>query len=94
MLYKLDEWQGASGVWYCNCLQSLKTNAACWYAPARVFGISPAEFIKLVVGKYGADQVRYSADSGFFSYGWTSQAKMRIYKNDVNRIAREKNFQI
>ena len=94
MLYRVEEWQGASGIWYCNCISALTTNAAKWYAPARVLGISPAEFVKLVVEKYGADQVRYFADSGFFLYGWTSQEKMRVFKNALNAEARKKNFQI
>ena len=94
MLWRCSEWQGASGLWYCNCTDSLTTNAAKWYAPARVLGISPAEFIKLVIGKFGADKVAYSLDTGFFHYAWTSQDKMRIYKNYINRVAREKNFQI
>ena len=94
MLYKLSEWQGASGFWYCNCIDSLTTNAVKWYAPARILSISPAEFVKLVIGKFGADVVSYNQESGFFHYAWTSQEKMRIYKNYINRIAREKNFQI
>lgn len=94
MLYKLSEWQGASGLWYCNCIDSLATNAAKWYAPARVLGISPAEFVKLVIGKFGADVVSYSQESGFFHYAWTKQEKMRSFKNYINRVAREKNFQI
>ena len=94
MLYKLEEWQSGSGLWYCNCISSLTTNASKWYAPARVLGISPAEFVKLVIGKFGADKVSYNPESGFFYYAWTSQEKMRIYKNYINRIAREKNFQI
>ena len=94
MLWQCSEWQGASGVWYCNCLQSLTTNASCWYAPARILGISPAEFIKLIIGKYGADHVKYFPDSCFFSFGWTDQLKMRIFKNEINRVARTKNFQI
>ena len=94
MLYKLSEWQGASGLWYCNCIDSLTTNAAKWYAPARVLGISPAELVKLVIGKFGADVISYNAESGFFHYAWTSQAKMRIYKNYINAEARKEKFQI
>lgn len=94
MLYKVEEWQGASGIWYCNCLQSLNTNASCWYAPARVLGISPAEFIKLITEKYGADHIKYFPESGFFSYGWTNQEKMRKFKNTLNAEARKRNFLI
>lgn len=94
MLYKVTEWQGMSGIWYCNCLDSLTTKASHWYAPARVLGISPADFIKLIIETYGADQVKYYPENGFFSYGWTSQAKMRVFKNFLNAEARKKNFQI
>lgn len=94
MLYKLDEWQGASGIWYCNCIAALTTDAVKWYAPARVLGISPAEFIKLLIGKYKADEVKYFPESGFFSFGWKDQVNMRKFKNDVNAIARQKNFQV
>ena len=94
MIWQCSEWQGASGYWYCNCIDSLTTNAAKWYAPARILGISPAEFIKLVIVKYGADKVSYNPKTNFFSYAWTDQSKMRTFKNSINAEARKKNFLI
>ena len=94
MIWQCSEWQGASGIWYCNCTQPLSTSASCWYTPARILGVSPADFIKLVINKFGADQVKYFPDSCFFSYGWSDQSKMRKFKKYINAEARKRNFLI
>ena len=93
MLYKVTEWETLSG-WHCACVDNLKEDSGAWYMPARVLGITPAQFIELVINEYGADRVSFSKDTCYFHYSWSSQTKMRKFKNMLNKVAREKNFQI
>lgn len=93
MLYKATEWEAMSG-WKCGCVDNLKEDSGAWYMPARVLGITPAQFIELVINEYGADRVSFNKDACFFHYAWSSQEKMRKFKNYLNKVAREKNFQI
>ena len=94
MIWQCSEWQGASGYWYCNCTSNLSNDGAKWYVPARILNISPADFIKLIINKYGADIVGYNQERNFFHYAWTEKTKMRSFKNFINAEARKKNFLI
>ena len=94
MIYKSEEWQGASDQWYCNCLSNLKSNAGAWYIPARILNISPAQFIELLITEYKPDHFHFDKDTGFCCWSWTKQADMRKYKNWINSEARKVNFQV
>ncbi len=89
----MSEWQGGSGLWYCNCVDNLKNDSGAWYHPARILGISPADLVCLLVKEYGAE-ISYNLDKCFVSYSWKNQANMRKFKNKVNAEARKKNYQI
>ncbi len=93
MLFKLDEWQGASGKWYCGCTADLANQSNRWYTPARVLGVAPAAMLKELVEKYDAE-LFHNEDFSFVGYSFISQTKMRQFKNLVNAKAREKSFQI
>ena len=54
MIWQVKEWESESG-WHCKCVDDLANNSAAWWLPARVLGISPAEFIKLLLTKYKPD---------------------------------------
>ena len=94
MLYKLTEWQGATGRWYCGCVDALGSKNNVWWLPAKILDITPAAFIELVVNTYGADNISFNKDTFFFSFSWSDQNKERKYKNFINAAARKKNFQI
>lgn len=94
MLFKVTEWQAASGNWYCGCVDNLAGDSGAWYLPARILNISPAAFIELLVTKFKPDDIWYSKEKCVLVYSWKSQAKMRVYKNWLNAEARKKNFQI
>ena len=93
-LFKMTEWQSASGKWYCGCIDNLAGDSGAWYLPARILNISPAEFIELLIKKYEPDDIYYNKETGFFSYSWTDQSKMRVFKNWINTKARTAKFQI
>ena len=81
MVYKMTEWQGGSGIWYCNDVSDLKHGKGAWYYAAAALNISPIDFVKLVIEKFNPDKVYWNEETGFFSYGWTKQANMRKFKN-------------
>ena len=94
MVWKAEEWQGGSGIWYCNCISDLANGSGTWYIPARILGISPAQFISLLFNEYKPDYFHYNKEKSFCMWGWTNQSKERLYKNWINKKAREVNFQI
>ena len=94
MLYKLEEWQGSSGLWYCEYTSSYPKGVTKWLIPSRMLGIPADEFIKLLIAKYQPDVIHHNEDCSYVGWAWKSQAKMRVYKNAMNKLARELNFQI
>lgn len=94
MLYKLSEWQSPSGRWHCNNIDKLAEESGVWYAPARVLGISPAEFVKLLLAKYKPDHFTFDKEKCICLWSWDDQTAMRKYKNEINAAARKVNFQI
>ena len=94
MLYQMKEWEDINGKWHCNCVDDLGGNAGLWYVPARILGISPAEYIKLVIETYKPDDVYFNKENCLCFWSWTNQVNMRKFKNMINATARKKNFQI
>ena len=92
--YEAKIWQGQSGRWYCNDTSHIGAGSADWYIPARIMGISPAQFIEYLLKEFQPDYYYYDADKNFFSYSWASQSKANYFKLTINRIARDKNFQV
>ena len=94
MIYHADEWQGASGIWYCEHTGSYPQGVQKWVVPARILGVSVDEFLKLLIEKFKPDHISYCKDGSFVSWGWSKQSEMRKFKNFINSEARKKNFQI
>lgn len=93
MLYRCEEWQ-INGTWYCEHTASFPKDVQMWVVPARILGISPADFLKLLIEKYQPDKFFHNEDYSFVGWGWSSQSKMREYKRFINKKARERNFHI
>lgn len=91
-LLRYDEWQGGSGLWYCNDTSDLCSVRALWWAPARMLNISPEEFTQMLIRDFKPDHLRYCQESDVLIYGWKSQAAMRKYKNWLNAQARKYNY--
>jgi Uma2 family endonuclease len=92
-IWKATEWETTSG-WHANCVDNLAKGSGAWWHPARILGISPAQFIELLLTKYKPDHFMYSKDTCFCTWSWSDQNKMREFKNFINRKAREANYQI
>ena len=93
-LYKCEEWQGSSGIWYCEHTSTFPKNVVKWVVPARILGLTPADFLRYLINEYQPDEVYHNEDCSFVGWGWRDQAKMRKYKNWINAEARRKNFKI
>lgn len=93
-LYRCEEWRSASGIWYCEHTSSFPQNVQKWVVPARILGLTPADFLKLLIKDFKPDQIFHNEDCSFVGWGWKSQSQMREYKRFINKKARECNFQI
>ena len=94
MLYKLQEWKDAVGYWRCEHTESYPKDVVKWVVPARLMGISPAEFLQWLIDNYKPDTIHHNEDSSLVFWGWKSITQMRKYKNYINKLSREQNFQI
>lgn len=94
MLYRCEEWKSTANIWYCEHTASFPRDVQKWVVPARILQVTPADFIQLLIDEFEPDKIYHNEDCSFVSWGWTSQAKMRRYKNWINQKARECNFQI
>lgn len=90
-LYKAEEWQGADDKWHVGDCSDLGHNSNCWYYPARILGISPAELILLLVNEYGAECKWLETT---LIYKWGDLNKARKWKNFINARARAIKFYI
>lgn len=94
MLYRLEEWQGASGVWYCEHTRSFPANVEKWVVPARVLNMSVDDFLRMLIKDFKPDVITVKKDGSFVSWGWSKQSEMRKFKNWMNAKSRAINFQI
>lgn len=93
-IYYCEEWYSPSGIWYCEHTSSFPCNVQKWIVPAKILGITPAEFLKFLIEEFKPDKFYHNEDCSFVSWGWSSQSQMRRYKNFINKKAREINFKI
>jgi hypothetical protein len=90
-LLRSEEW-GEPGSWYCNDTSDLCSVRALWWVPARMLGISPAEYVQLLIDKFHPDKIKYFEDTNVLVYSWRKQADMRAFKNWLNAQARKYNY--
>ena len=81
---QLTEWQSASGAWYC----ADTTNFTKWWYIPRKLKMSFEDYIQLLLD-YGAQKITYCGETDVLIFSWSSQTKMRKYKNDINRRLRQ-----
>lgn len=95
MLYKATEFTTIDGQTRVICDDLVGTGRN-WVEPARVLGISPADLALKLKNEYNANITPYRKNGKitFIGYSWNSLADARRFKNYVNKIARETNYQI
>ena len=90
-LLKYVEW-GETGRWYCNDTSDLCSIRAKWWVPARMLGISPADYVKLLIEKFHPDRIKYSEEHDVLVFSWKRLDDMRKFKNWLNAEARKHKF--
>lgn len=93
-LYKVTEWKGASGLWYCNDVEDLGNGSGRWWVPARMLGLSLDRYVEMLVHDFKVDKISYNEERDVLIYAWRKQADMRKYKNWINDKARKAQFYI
>ena len=97
-LLRYEEFE-LNGRWYCNDTKELNRKdsvASLWYTPARMLNMELADYVKMLIERFEVDHISYGGteyhEAGVLVYSWDSQAKMRVFKNFINKKARELNF--
>lgn len=93
-IWQSDVWQGSSGKWYCNNTKNLGAGSGEWYLPARILDMTPAAFIEYLIKEFKPDYCYYDEDKNFFSYAWADYGNCNRWKLYINKVSRQKNFQI
>lgn len=93
-LYKCTEWQGSSGLWYCNDIEDLGNGSGRWWIPARMLGLSLDKYVEMLIKDFKVDNIKYNEERDVLIFSWRKQADMRKYKNWINAAARKANFYI
>ena len=94
ILYKVSEWQGGSGYWYCNNIQNLAGPTAKWWAAARLLNISLTDYILLLKNDFNATIGKYNRDTDYLAISWKNYSDCHRYVLFINKKAREKNFMV
>lgn len=92
-IFKMEEWC-SNGRWLCGDVSALAANSNKWWYPCNILGLSPIDYVNLLLNKFNATGFHYSAKSDVLLFHFTSLQDCRKFKNYVNKKAREKNFVI
>lgn len=95
-VYKATEWKDLAGNIRIQCDDLVGTGRN-WSEPAKILGMKPSDFLASLKEDYEATLVPYRNKEGkltFVGYHWKSLQKARLFKNKLNKIAREKNYKI
>lgn len=95
MLYKVSEWVDITGQVYIQCDDLVGTGRN-WFEGSKVLGIDVADYISMLRNEYNANISAYRKDGklSFVGFSWDSLADARKYKNYINKVSREKGYQI
>lgn len=90
-IYHAEVWE-CNGKYLCGDVSALAAcSNYCWY-PAFILNLSPVDFVKLLISKYHAIDLRYYAKHDVLIYYFSTLEQARKFKNDINKAARLKQF--
>ena len=92
-LYRMTEWESPLG-WHCGDVEDLGHGSNYWWLPAKMMGLTPAQYLKYVIDNYKPDSIRHSENFSYVGWSWKDQSAMRKFKNSMNALARKKNFMV
>ena len=93
-LYKVEDWQGGSGKWYCNDIHDLTGSSAKWWAAARLLNISLTDYILLLKNDFNATIGKYNRETDYLHIQWDNYTDCHRYVLFINKKAREKHFMV
>ena len=95
-ILKLEEWQGASGSWYCGAIKEIGKIGNLWYTIPRALNLSLTDYIERLIKQFKPDRISFhdSEQGGVLVYSWKSQTAMRKYKNFINAELRKAQFYV
>lgn len=92
-ILKYEEWN-SNGKWLCGDVSALAAGSNTWWYVPSMLGITPVEFVKLLIDKFNCNSIHYKFEKDVLIYSFSTLADVRKYKNYINKIAREKKFYI
>lgn len=88
-IYNVSEWETVRG-FHCGDVSDLAHNSNAWWIPCRILGITPEDYVKMLIEQFKVDYLRYSIKDNILFFSWNNQTDMRKYKNFINKISKEK----
>jgi hypothetical protein len=93
-LLRYEPWDDGNGNFHVNDCTDLKSIRGLWWVPARMLGISPAEYVELLIVRFKVDKIKYLQEADVLIYSWNSLQKARDFKNWLNQEARKRQYVI
>ncbi len=92
-ILKLSEWN-SNNRWYVSDVEELGKDSGKWWYVANLLSITPVDYIKKLIYTYKATINSYNIDKDVLIFYFNTQTEARKFKNDINSLARKKNFMI
>lgn len=93
-ILKLTEWQSAAGHYYVSDLEELAKRSGYWYYIPIMLGISAEDYVLMLKNKYQSNSITYNKDKDVLIFTFPTLTLARKFKNDMNKIARDKSFRV
>ena len=87
----MEEWEN-NGRWHCGDVSALAANSNLWWYVPNILGITPVEYVHLLIDKFNATSLKYEVKYDVLMFSFRTQADCRKFKNYVNAEARKKKF--
>lgn len=91
--YKASEWQSPEGSWFVGDTSDLANGSNNWLIPVRILGITPEEYIKMLVEDYKANVKFFSSTetgkNSLLIFSFNEYAAAHKYVLYINKMARK-----
>ena len=93
-IYKLNEWQSASGQWCVAHTDCMKLNR--WWIIPHALGISYEEYIHMLIEKYHASHIKFftysDSRNSLLIFSFDKYADAHRFLLDINKVFRKLNW--
>lgn len=90
-ILKLSEWNSGD-CWYVSDVEELGKSSGTWWYISNLLELSPVNYVKTLIDKYHAVVTYYTVEKDVLIFHFKTQTEARKFKNDINKIARDKKF--